>query len=82
MSETQSKIKRFLKSHIFRIILSATALFSTVFFPLVYAYPLAEKENRNLIIVFIVFAAAVEVMIFIIVSHYLVYGKVKPAAKR
>ncbi|MDE6966177.1 MAG: cell wall metabolism sensor histidine kinase WalK, partial [Clostridiales bacterium] len=82
MSETQSKIKRFLKSHIFRIILSATALFSTVFFPLVYAYPLAEKENRNLIIVFIVFAAAVEVMIFIIVSHYLVYGKVKAAAKR
>ena len=82
MSETQSKIIRFLKSHIFRIILSATALFSTVFFPLVYAYPLAEKENRNLIIVFIVFAAAVEVMIFIIVSHYLVYGKVKAAAKR
>lgn len=80
MSKTRSA-KRFFKSHIFRIILAATIIFATVFFPLVYAYPNAESENRNLIIVFIVFGCALEVIAFVIVSHYTVYGKVKSAAK-
>ena len=74
MSETRSA-KRFFKSHIFRIILAAAIIFATVFFPLVYAYPNAESENRKLIIVFIVFGCTLEVIAFVIVLHYMVYGK-------
>ncbi|MCH5165244.1 MAG: hypothetical protein J1G01_02455 [Clostridiales bacterium] len=74
--------KRFFKSHIFRTILCAVLLFSTVFFPLVFAYPNAEQENRYLIIVFVSFACLVEILTYVLLLHYLVYGKVRFAAKQ
>lgn len=75
-------IKRFFKSHIFRIIIFAVALFSTVFFPLAFAYPNAEIENRNLIIVLVVFAAVAEIFSYVLLSHMMIFGKIDSAAKR
>ncbi len=79
MTAIKQKLKRFFKSHIFRIILFAVIFFSTVFFPLVFAYPRADMENKNLLIVFIAFACLFELLLYIIINHYLIDCKVSSA---
>lgn len=81
MSHSKTKIKRFFRSHILRAIAAAIILFSTVFFPLVFAYPNAADENKDLIIVIVIFACLFEVLAYILVMHYLIFSKVNAAAK-
>lgn len=56
-------------------------LFSTVFFPLVFAYPNAEETTQILIIVFVAISCFAEIIVYALVSHYLVYGKINKAAQ-
>lgn len=80
MPDSKNKLKRFFKSHIFRIIVFAVALFSTVFFPLMFAYPVADHILRCVIIVCVVLGSIAETAIFIAVTHK-VYAKFKYASK-
>lgn len=75
MKNNKLTAKRFFKSHIFRITIAALILFSTVFFPIVFAYPEQNAEMRGVFLVLIVFACLFEVLIFVLISHYLVYSK-------
>ena len=74
-------VKRFFKSHIFRITLVFLIVFSTVFFPMVYAYPYADSEQRNIIIVLVVFSSVLEIIIYLLLAHFFVYEKIGAAAK-
>lgn len=78
----KSAVKRFLKSHIFRISVASLIMFSTVFFPLIFAYPQADSEQRNVITVLIVFMCLFEILAYSLISHYLIYGKIKLASTR
>ncbi len=75
MKTNKLTVKRFFKSHIFRITVSAIALFSTVFFPVVFAYPHISAEMRGVFLVSIVFACIFEVLTYILLSQFLVYSK-------
>ena len=77
-----SKAKRFFGSHIFRIVVYCLTLFSTVFFPMLFAYPAVAEESKGIIVVIVVFAAVLEVLAFALLTHYLVYAKIKNGAKR
>lgn len=77
----RKSIKRFFKSHIFRIIVAAAIMFSTVFFPLVYAYPTVDSESRGLVLVWVVFACVFELLAFILLTHFCVYAKINDASK-
>lgn len=81
MSDKKIHIKRFFKSHIFRIIAGSAILFSTLFFPLVYVYPYAESENRGLVLVLVIFACVFEILLYTLVTHFFVYSKIGYAAK-
>lgn len=81
MSDIRKKLKRFFTSHIFRDVITAIILFSTVFFPLVFAYPNAHREDKGVIIVAIVFSCLFETIAYILISHILVFGKIKTSAK-
>lgn len=74
-------VKRFFKSHIFRIVVAFVAIFSTVFFPMVFAYPNADADSRNIIIVLIVFLCVFETIAYALISYFLVYGKIGEASK-
>lgn len=82
MSDKKTKVKRFFKSHIFRITVSAIILFCTVFFPLVYALPVTPGEDKGVIIVVVIFAAVFEVLAFILITHYFIYAKLSQASAR
>ncbi len=82
MSDKKTKVKRFFKSHILRIIIMAVILFSTVFFPLVFAYPDYAGQNKGVLIVIVIFSCVFELLIYVLVSHYLVYAKINRASKR
>lgn len=75
-------VKRFFKSHIFRITVAFLIVFSTVFFPMVFAYPSADGDQCKIIIVLISFSCVFEVISYAFLSHYLVYNKVGEAAKK
>lgn len=75
------EIKRFFKSHIFRIAAGALILFSTAFFPMVFWYPKISSDYRGVFIVVIVFACLFELIAFILITHYLVYARLSDAAK-
>lgn len=81
MSVKKFGIKRFLKSHIFRTSAVALILFATVFFPMMFAYPIATDDERSIVVVFVVFACVFEVLVYIFVSHYLVYTRINNAAR-
>lgn len=76
-----SGLKRFFGSHIFRITVAAVILFSTVFFPLAFAYVDTPEDGRGVLIVIVVFTCLFELICFILVSHYFVFSKVRSAAK-
>lgn len=73
--------KRFFKSHIFRTTVAFLIVFSTVFFPMVYAYPQANSDQRKIIIVLISFSCAFEVIAYLLLVHFFVYGKIIESAK-
>lgn len=78
-----SALKRFVKSHIFRVIIGAVIIFSTVFFPMYYLYPTIDHvETQRVLIVVIIFAAAFETVVFLVISHFLVYGRLSSANKK
>lgn len=79
MANIRGKLKRFFKSHIFRITVFSVILFSTAFFPVVFAYPDANTENKLLTIVLIVFLCVTEVLLYIIVNHFIVDCKIGAA---
>lgn len=78
----KNKIKRFFKSHIFRIIFCSIILFSTVFFPLVFLRPTADNEFDSLILVLIVFVCIFEITAFVLISHFFVYIKINRSSER
>lgn len=82
MSRSIKAVKRFFKSHIFRITLAAVIIFSTAFFPLVFAYPNVEEESRGLLLVSIIFACVFELLAFILIIHFCVYAKLNNAANK
>ncbi len=61
--------------------LAAIVLFSTVFFPLVFAYPNISRENRGVLIVIIVFSCVFEVLAYTLISHYLIHVKLVASIK-
>lgn len=81
MKTVISALKRFFKSHIFRSIIAAVVIFSTVFFPMIFAYPNTAVENRGVILVIVIFSCLFEVFVFILVTHLTVYVKISEAAK-
>ncbi len=81
MKTVISALKRFFKSHIFRSIIAAVVIFSTVFFPMIFAYPNTAVENRGVILVIVIFSCLFEVFVFILVTHLTVYVKISDAAK-
>lgn len=81
MADVSFKLKRFLKSHILRIIIFAVAYFSTVFFPLVFSYPNSDTENRMLIIVLIVFLCILELLVYTLVNHFFIDNKIGSSIK-
>ncbi|MDE6617901.1 MAG: HAMP domain-containing histidine kinase [Clostridiales bacterium] len=82
MADGKSTLKRFFKSHIFRITVAFIVIFGTVFFPMYFAYPQVDSEKRNIIIVLIVFACILEAIAYLLITHYFVYAKIGNAAKR
>ena len=72
MADISYRIKRFLKSHILRTVVFAVILFSSAFFPLVFYYPYADPENKNLIIVLVVFLCVIELFLYILSHHFFV----------
>lgn len=82
MKNVRSVLKRFFKSHIFRSIVAAAILFSTVFFPMIFAYPNTAVENRGVVLVIVIFAFVFEVFVFILITHITVNVKITEAAKR
>lgn len=75
MKNNKLTIKRFFKSHIVRIIIASIVLFSTAFFPIVFAYPKLGAEMRGVFLVLIVFACLFEILSFVLISHFLIYSK-------
>ena len=73
---------KILKSNAFRVIVGCTVVFSTVFFPMFFAYPELDETWRQILIVIIVFACILEMIAFILVSHYLIYAPASMAIKR
>lgn len=55
--------------------------FSTAFFPMLFAYPQAESDQQKIIIVLIVFLCVFEIIAYVLISHYLVYGKIRNATE-
>ncbi|MDE6200911.1 MAG: HAMP domain-containing histidine kinase [Clostridiales bacterium] len=47
-----------------------------------FAYPQADSEKRNIIIVLIAFGCAFEIIAYVLISHYLIYAKIGEASKR
>lgn len=82
VSDGKFNIKRFFKSHIFRITVAFIVVFCTVFFPMYFAYPQADSEKRNIIIVLTVFVCIFEAIAYILISHYLIFAKIEKASKR
>ena len=82
MVDGKFTVKRFFKSHIFRILVAFIVIFCTVFFPMYFAYPQADSEQRHIIIVLIVFVCMFEAIAYVLILHYLVYAKIGDAAKR
>lgn len=82
MRDGKTTIKRFFKSHIFRIAVVFTVIFSTVFFPMYFAYPHANDEQRNIIIILVVFLSVFEIIVYTLLSHYFIYGKINDATRR
>ncbi len=80
MSDKQSKSKKFYRSHIFRIIVGAVCLFSTVFFPFVFAYPAVDRIMRAVIIGCVSAACVAETVIFAVVTHFCVYARIEHAS--
>ncbi len=74
-------LKRFFGSHIFRISAAAVALFSTVFFPLAFAYVDTPEDGRGVLLVIVVFTCLFELICFVLISHYFVFSKIRSAAK-
>lgn len=70
-------IKRFFKSHIFRTVLLAVAIFCTAFFPIVF-YPQAD-ENFGIVVALTVFACILEVILYLVVVRIAVQGKIEKA---
>ncbi len=81
MSDKKTRLKRFLKSHILRASIAATVLFSTVFFPLVFAYPNISEENKGVLIVIVVFVCLFEALVYILLTHYLIDTKISSGAR-
>lgn len=82
MADGKFTAKRFFKSHIFRITVAFIVIFCTVFFPMYFAYPQADSEQQNIIAVLVVFVCVLETIAYVLLSHYLVYGKIDESAKR
>lgn len=81
MQTKQNKLKRFFKSHIFRIVVISAVVFSTVFFPLVFVYPQVKSEQRGIVIAVIAFACLFEVLIYALITHNTVQLKIRIAAR-
>lgn len=79
---TRLSIKRFFKSHIFRTTILFAAIFSTVFFPLVYIYPTADETGRKFTVVIIVFASLFELIAAILIDRFWIYSKLSRAADK
>lgn len=56
-------------------------MFSTVFFPLTFAYVDTPEDGRGVLTVIVVFTCLFELICFILISHYFVFSKVKAATK-
>lgn len=76
-----SALKRFVKSHIFRIIVITVLIFSTVFFPMYYLYPVLENTQKNVLVVMLIFSCVFEALAFSFISHFLIYAKISGASK-
>lgn len=73
---------KILKSNAFRIVVGCVAIFSTVFFPMFFAYPMLDALWRQILVVIIAFASILEIIAFILISHYLIYAPASSAIKR
>lgn len=73
---------RILKSHIFRIFAECIVVFSTVFFPMFFAYPILDDNLKNILVVIIVFACIVEIIAFVLIVHFSIYSKARKAIGR
>lgn len=74
--------KRFFRSHIFRTLIFSVLLFLTAFFPTVFAYNAIGADSRGFLIAAIVVACLAETLLFVLLSHYFVYTKIRFAARR
>lgn len=81
MSDKQFKRKRFYRSHIFRIIVGAACLFSTVFFPFVFAYPNVDGVMRIVVISCVVAASIAEITVFAVITHFCVYSRIERSSE-
>lgn len=77
----KSKLKRFFKSHIFRTAIGAIILFSTVFFPFMFAYPNADGSTKTVIAICVTLGVCIETVIFAVVTHYAIYKKLRLSAE-
>ncbi len=73
--------KRFFKSHIFRACVMAVVMFSTLFFPLVFAFPNLDSNNRSVLVALVVFSCVFELLIYIVVIQLTVYSKLGCAVR-
>lgn len=76
------KIQRVFKSHIFRTIAAALILFSTMFFPLVFAYPSASLDIKGVIVVSVIFGSLFELILFILLNQFCIHAKINNAARQ
>ena len=56
-------------------------MFSTVFFPMYFAYPNMDESQKMALIVTLAFATVFEALAFILFSHFFIYSKFSKASK-
>lgn len=82
MSEKIKHLNRLLKSNIFRFSVVAIAIFSTIFFPLVFIYPYCDSDAQQILIITVICTFIAESITYVIITHFFVYSKFKIAANR
>lgn len=79
----KDRIIGFFKSKIFLTALSAVILFSTVFFPLVFAYPSeAEPSKRCLVLIAVIFMSIFEIITYVLLARRLFTAKLRAATDK
>ena len=83
MAIKKHKVIGFFKSKIFLTLLASIILFSTVFFPLIFAYPIViEPIERCFILLAVIFMALLEVIVYILLARKLYTSKLRAATDK